>query len=227
MALPATDNFNRSDSASLGANWTQAEDGGGTPLAIVSNKASFGASSGAAAYGRWSADAFNNDHFSEGKIYAAGGAFGYGPIVRASATPTTCYWAFVDSGSTISIYRMPGFNLLGATFSFGSWSDGDLVRLSATGTTLELFLRGSSLGTRTDGTLTSGSAGIGIYALRGSIDDWQGDNVAAGGGAPTYPQLERGIRGLARGVYDGGVARSMGRRDRIFVPAASARQGVA
>lgn len=43
----------------------------------------------------------------------------------------------------------------------------------------------------------------------------------ASGGAPpsvTYPQLERGIRGLARGVA-GGIARSFVRRDRIFVPA--------
>lgn len=42
----------------------------------------------------------------------------------------------------------------------------------------------------------------------------------SGGGptAPTYPQLERGIRGLARGV-GGGLARSFVRKDRIFVPA--------
>lgn len=44
--------------------------------------------------------------------------------------------------------------------------------------------------------------------------------LAAGGGpsVPTYPQLERGIRGLTRGLR-GGLARSFVRRDRIFVPA--------
>lgn len=44
--------------------------------------------------------------------------------------------------------------------------------------------------------------------------------VSQGGVAPptvTYPQLERGIRGLARGVA-GGIARSFVRKDRIFVP---------
>lgn len=42
--------------------------------------------------------------------------------------------------------------------------------------------------------------------------------AAAGGATVTYPQLERGVRGLARGVA-GGIARSFVRRDRIFVPA--------
>lgn len=42
--------------------------------------------------------------------------------------------------------------------------------------------------------------------------------AGAGPTAPTYPQLERGIRGLARGVA-GGIARSFVRKDRIFVPA--------
>lgn len=43
----------------------------------------------------------------------------------------------------------------------------------------------------------------------------------AGGGppaSPTYPQLERGIRGLGRGLA-GGLARSFVRKDRIFIPA--------
>ena len=45
--------------------------------------------------------------------------------------------------------------------------------------------------------------------------------IPGGGGppaGPTYPQLERGIRGLARGL-SGGIARTFERRDRIFVPA--------
>lgn len=43
--------------------------------------------------------------------------------------------------------------------------------------------------------------------------------LSAGGApaSPTYPQLERGIRGLARGVA-GGIARTFERRGRILVP---------
>src|SRR5258706_3435750 len=179
MALPASDAFTRADSANLGANWTQAEDGGGTPLAIVSNRASFGALSGAAAYGRWSADAWGNDHYSECKAYSVGGLYGHGPIVRASATPTTCYWAVIDSATTVSIYLMPGFTLIGAQFTGLTVADGDTWRLSVTSTTLTLSQNGTSRGTRTDSTLTSGSGGIGIYALRATLDDWAGDNVSS------------------------------------------------
>ena len=47
--------------------------------------------------------------------------------------------------------------------------------------------------------------------------------VAAGGAAAVkYPQLERGIRGLGRGLAEG-LARTFVRKDRIFVPAYSSR----
>lgn len=55
-------------------------------------------------------------------------------------------------------------------------------------------------------------------------DFWNGFTItftdAGGGGGATitYPELERGIRGLTRGVVPG-LARSFVRRDRIFVPA--------
>lgn len=61
---------------------------------------------------------------------------------------------------------------------------------------------------------TSGAYGGGISA---SIVSASFTAFGGGPAAPTYPQLERGIRGLARGL-SGGLARSFVRRDRIFLP---------
>lgn len=197
MALPASDTFTRADAATLGANWDGITN---QQLGIASNVARWQAgSSSNDEYSLWSADVFNADHYSECKASTLAGAYGHGPAVRmvfiTSHTVCQCYWALIDSVSTVTIYYMNGgaFNAVGAQFTGLTVANGDTWRLSIAGTTLTLSQNGASLGTRTDATLSAGSAGLGIYADRGTLDDWAGGNVGAAGGAffgrPYYEQI--------------------------------------
>lgn len=187
MALPASDAFARADAATLGGNWDGVTS---NQLGIVSNRAAWLSSGAVDKYALWSADSFADDHYSECKAYNTAGAYGYGPCVRMRfiTTHTQCqtYWAFIDSSSTVTIYYMNNgsFNACGAQFTGLTVADGDTWRLSVTGATLTLSQNGASIGTRSDSNLaTGGAAGLGIYADRGTLDDWAGGNV---GGAATF-----------------------------------------
>lgn len=195
MALPATDNFTRADASTLGANWTEDLN----ILRIVSNVCA-GASGGSnEGYAYWNADSFTNDQYSQCTATLSGGTYGYGPMVRLTivAGVRLCYWAFIDSASTVTIYRMSGFSAVGAQFTGLTVSNGDLWRLSIVGTTLTLSQNGVSLGTRTDVIITAGSPGVGIYAERGTLGSWQGDN--AGAGATRGLFMSPGISGVGIG----------------------------
>lgn len=185
----ATDDFNRADGP-LGADWTNQTTGGQAPQ-IVSNAVRSGDSNVDGGYAFWGADAFEDDQYSEVTIQLGLDSSGkyLGPTVRAAQTGASldCYIGMVIQGASAKIFRMvdhaafPGVEVadLGAV----AWADGDVVRLEAVGTQLEMFRNGLSLGTGIDAVLTSGSAGLFTSADTDVIDDWEGGNMgdAAGG----------------------------------------------
>lgn len=197
MALPASDNFAIAADP-VGSNWTKAAD---ALKAAAGRCDTATGNAGSEAHVLWGADAFNGDHFSECKAYNTAGAYGYGPTVRAVITGAPgavigLYWALIDSASTVTIYRQPGFTAVGTQFTGLTIADGDTWRLSVTGTTLTLSQNGASLGTRTDANLSGGSAGLGIYNARGTLDDFLADNVSAGGGAATIGNPSMTVMGV-------------------------------
>ena len=161
MALPASDNFNRTDALSLGSNWTSiyAPNGGGGQ--IVSNAA--GAYEIPDVGIIWNADTFDDDHYAEGTVSGSPGAGGAtGLCVRGSSSGYYAYYSFSGGSYLIRVDADDTVTQLGSTGD--AWSDGDTVRLEADGTTITPMINGSedtSIGAQTDSTYSSGSAGIG------------------------------------------------------------------
>lgn len=178
----ASDDFNRADAATLGANWTAVV---GT-CGIVSNEGApktFDASPDSIQ--RYSAIAWPNDQYSRltlRNIGTAGGA--PGPAVRLSAAAKTgyvCYANFNATG-TIAKWVAGAFTALGlGTLSF---TDGDDVLLWATGSNLMLYRNGILVDSVTDSAIASGDSGAncGTTTAR-RFDDWEGGGVDSIGAA--------------------------------------------
>ncbi len=152
------DTFNRADGG-LGANWTTDV---GTAPTIVTNAAK--GNSGGYSSAHWSANTFAAAQSAQ----VVRGANHYsGPAVRCSAN--NFYWFH----SASEVHRMvagtvTSLGVIGASVA------GDTMKLSISGSTLEVFVNGVSQGTLTDASLASGSVGIGFYGTTGTQDNWEG-----------------------------------------------------
>jgi hypothetical protein len=170
--LPAADDFNRADSASLGANWTA--DSTLSTAGISGNQMT--------AYGPdyalswWSADTFSNDQYAQATITGTGGDTGV--AVRVSGdNGYIAYWAGSGSTGLFILRRDAGAYVTLATLASQSLV-GQVLRIEATGTTITVKKNGTAVLTATDATYATGSAGI--YATTGgTLDDWSGGNVVA------------------------------------------------
>ena len=175
MALPATDDFNRADANPIGGNWTQTYGLGGS-LQIYSNKAIAVGYGTAGAY--WNADSFSSDHYSQVKITTPADG---GPAIRIQSGATTFY--------LVEAYPGVGFRLgkyvAGSQTTLINWTGtpaaNDVVKLSATGSTIEMFQNGVSLGSVVDTAITGGAAGLFVSGGGIYFDDWEGGDVAASG----------------------------------------------
>lgn len=172
MSLPATDNFNRADAITLGANWTFAfRASGSEEFYVASNQASAIWPVGTASY--WSADAFNADHYSQAKPT---GTRNSGPAVRVSSGQ-----AYILTQIDKRLYKITGSSSYTLLTSWGTETAGDVLKLEAAGSDLTVYRNGSSVATASDSALTTGAAGI--WAWDTTIDDWEGGNLGGGGGA--------------------------------------------
>jgi hypothetical protein len=176
MALPATDDFNRANAATLGANWTDQNAG----MSVSSNKAV--PTGGAFSQAYWNADIFDDDQYSQavlGEIGFASSAQYVGALVRASgAASNNDYMLYADfSDVYLGKWVAAAFSLI-TTFS-GQSTVGATYRLEVEGTTLRGYKNGVQLGTdQTDSALSSGSAGVmGFNSGTARMDDWEGGNL--------------------------------------------------
>lgn len=180
MSTLATDDFNRADAASLGANWT-AFSGGISSPSIVSNKAqdTGGADSGAI----YSAATFPADQWAQ---VVRTGADGGGVAVRG-ATPRTWYSIHIEgtfgASATLLICKFIAGVFTSISSQTVTFASGDTLYGEVQGTTLLAKKNGASLGTSaTDSSIASGTAGI--FGFGGYIaDDFAAGDFAAGGGA--------------------------------------------
>jgi hypothetical protein len=171
MALPATDDFSVNNFA---VNWTavvgsfDTNSGQGRSLSANENVT------------RWTADSFNADHYAQAKLQTQSYP---GVCVRLSGASLGALDGYaavrrVVEGN-VRIYRFDNGVASQVGGDYGAVSDSTVVKLQATGTTLELFYDGASQGTETDSAYSSGAAGL--YGFDGSgFDDFQADNVSAG-----------------------------------------------
>jgi hypothetical protein len=205
MTLPVIDNFPYSDGdlATISSGkWATAPGFGG--LTVSTNKLLNTASAWNCCY--WTADSFNNNQYSLCLLIDSGGWLG--PAVRIAA-----------AGSGNMYFIMPGdplpngvrffkvingsFTQLGSTVSRTN-VDGEIWKLSISGTTLTANIAGVDVATQDAGSeLTSGYAGITICTSYKTMDNWEGGNVGVGGGSTPEASLKivKGSSGSGSGCF--------------------------
>jgi hypothetical protein len=171
MALPATDDFNRADGG-LGANWTTQLNA----LAIVSNQAQGSVSDNCCAF--WNADSFSADQYSQ---FTCRGSGYRGPGVRCTDTGAGSdgYFTSQAPGDAGGIYKLVNGSFTRIGDTGGVAADGDVLRLEVDGTDLSVYKNAFLIGSLSDASLSSGSAGVLVYQSAGQLDDWEGGNLGA------------------------------------------------
>ena len=184
--MSVSDDMNRPDNASLGANWTNIRN-----APRITSNAVRGNTGGAYSLAYWSANTFNNDQSASITLPASWAEAG--PIVRFTGADSG-YTAMAHASNLRRIYRVDSgsYNLL-ANYD-GTLASSDTIKLDVSGTTLDYRRNGSSLGTTTDATYSSGSAGLYVFGDTTVIgcDNWTGTGeVAAVTVRPFAPRVTR------------------------------------
>jgi hypothetical protein len=182
-ALPASDAFTRADTLNdLGANWT-AQDVT-YRLGILTNRA-YSTQFVNWSANFWSADAFSNDQYSQ-IVIVDDSVAGILVTVRASGTSVAAqnFYAMAcdQAGGSIVEVNSGSMNVIGTA---AACTNGDTVRTEVSGTTITVKVNGATVGTTTDATIASGSAGIGVFDTNVYIDDFAADNLTVA----TVPSL--------------------------------------
>ena len=170
--MAVTDNFNRADSTSLGANWTVHQGG----LEIVTNEAK--AVVNGITVERYNAASFANDQYSQTKH--TGGTLIEGAAVRCDLADTGD--SYVGFGATLDFFTIARYDNNSKTdlaFTAEFATNNAILKLTVTGTSLELLQDGVSKVTTTDATYASGAAGIVTLATGATLDDWEGGDIGA------------------------------------------------
>lgn len=202
------------------ASWTQQRS---DVAEIQSNAAILRAGGSEGAY-KWDGDTFTNP---DGYVQAAmPNPTNYGGVtfrMTGTSNGTVNGYVVLYDGGSLDLQTVTNGTRANLQTGMGSIASGDTLKLEVVGSSLKVYVNGVQVGTTvTNSAFSTGQPGMYWIGSGLALDLWTADTIptggGGGGGSPTYPQLERGIRGLARGVA-GGIARSFVRKDRIFVPA--------
>jgi 6-phosphogluconolactonase (cycloisomerase 2 family) len=181
--LLKTDNFDRTDSNSLGSNWTEVEDSA-TAWGISSNQIHTGSSNG---FAYWNAS-FNNNQNSQiaWDHRDSVGDSKAGPGIRLSGTLSNFYGyvAHYNGSNTLyltkyvneSIYSDPS-EITSASVTL---SQGDIVKIEAISTSIKVYVNNVEKISVTDSSISSGSPGIfHRNGVNNAWDNWQGADATA------------------------------------------------
>lgn len=161
------DGFDRAD-GSLGGDWTDLFSGG---MQISSGAAGSTSSSENAAY--YSAFTPAADHAAAVRLVADGDG---GPFVRA--TPGNNFYVGIVRTSQVRLVRCVSGSYTELDSAAGI-TIGGVARLEAEGTTIRLYYNNALMCQATDGTHTTGYAGLYNYSAAGLYDDFQVANLGA------------------------------------------------
>lgn len=178
----ATDNFNRANAATLGANWTVGV-GATSPGVQTNQAANHTASADCNAF--WGANAFGNDQYSQMTLAALNsGADFSGVSVRASGTDQVVFQ--VNKGTStfqITWYHAGANTQIGSSFSPAGDPTGSVLLLEVIGTTFFAYQNGTQVITGSNaGVPSTGSAGVilsGATANQSLWDTWEGGNITS------------------------------------------------
>ena len=191
--MAVSDDFNRADDTSLGANWTDLLGG----MRVISNSA-HGETNGVYDVSVWSANSWNANQSSQAVVKT--GFVDIALYVRASGSGAamTGYHAMAHNSVGMRIYRVdagPSYTLLNDIA--GTVSAGDTIKFDASGSTLTYYKNAASQGTASDSTYGTGSAGIssGSDTSVPAWDDWTGTGEVVAGGGTVGKLLLLGVGG--------------------------------
>ena len=232
MTLPATDDFTTGSDQNLdtySANWTENRASGDLVVNEITNDVGGEAPYDSVAH--WNADTFNDNQYAEATLADLGSEDEFiGVAVRVHTSANTGY---VYEGDGVTSDNKYLAKIITGSFttlqsSTNTWSATEVIRLEVSGETLTPKINGfldADLGTDTDSSIESGYAGLTQYgndSNDGTMDDWEGGNLAAvvtvntlvlTGLAVTSSVVVTGVgipgrnwpRGVTRGVLRGSI----------------------
>lgn len=206
-----TESFNTADSDTLGPNLTWTELVG--DIDIVSNQAR-STTLGSQVIARADSDLSSVDHYVQASVGAGDETTSSNPGVIGRKDGTATLTFYLANGDFVSnVLRLfkcvaGAFTQLGSNVSLTLTSPTTyLFRLTCNGSSITHTVDSVDQTTQTDTAITAGLR----CGLRGqkntstyvSWDSFEAADLGGGGGGILYTQLERGLRGYERGVYQG------------------------
>jgi len=202
MPTLVTDDFNRADSGSLGANWTDVVNG----LDIASNQAVPGNTTNALNLSVYTGfGAFPNNQWAQAKVNRQGSSSDGGVVVRCSNSAQTMYWFNIGDDTSAAIPGTLALNILkGVAGSYSvvssspaggstmTISAGDVLYIEAQGTstvTIICKVNGVTVMTGTDSSSPIASGFPGLFPFQHNNDALsftQYDDFAAGDFASAF-----------------------------------------
>jgi hypothetical protein len=127
----------------------------------------------------WSANTFTDNQYSQVTIVAAHNSKGPAVRIQTGGAQQNYYYVKIENATQLSIKKNVNgsYALIPPSFTVPTLQPNDTIKLSVSGTTLELFVNGVSQGTRTDTTFSSGAPGIWNFFLLHPLDDWEGGSL--------------------------------------------------
>ena len=187
----ASDNFNRADSASLGANWTLA---GGSPFNHLSIASNTCASPQGAQFGAdfWSNDTFSSSQqFSKATVTALNDQWGVAIFMSGSLA---WYGAGHDNARSGNfhrrIWKWVGGSYTSLTSDSTDLAVNDVVEIRSDGAgNILMFVNTVQVLSVSDSDNTTGQPGLEVRQVSTNpttaYDDWSGGDVSGGGGGST------------------------------------------
>lgn len=197
--MAVTDDFNRANSGTLGANWTATANN----MAVASNSAQ--ASASVENFDYYSGVSWNSDHTSQA-------------VYRENASDTIMYLTVrhqpggdwyglllhsIPGDRRINFYKRVGGVVSDLGGIAGRPTDGNTFKLEIVGTTLSAYDNGVLIDDVVVSDLTGGAPGIGSEIPGAAWDDWEGTGESGGGGGGCVRKLAGyggGLVGPARGL---------------------------
>ena len=183
MALPYTDNFTDADNTTLATDaaggW--ADTVTGSTCKVLSNQCvaqSLVNSLACASY--VGSPALNADQYAQA-LYVSGNYPGV--FVRGQTNAQSFYYFVFQSGD---LYAVSAGTLGSSKLNVGAGTGGTVYGVEAHGTTIRLYsgaYPGTTLGSVTDATYATGTAGIALFNPGGTLDNFECGNFSGGSGS--------------------------------------------
>ena len=194
------ENFTRADSASAIGNhlsWTQVSGTWGT----FSNTAYKVSTASVIESARADSDLSSSDHYAQVVVANGNGSVFHGPACRHSSSAST-YYVTANFSNAQYLTKLIAGTQTNLTSTAHNYANGETLKIEANGSSIKGYANGTQYPSTTDTSITSGTrCGIVSSLTNGTFDDFEAADLAAAG--LVYTQLERGVRGLLRGLWTG------------------------